>query len=193
MTGELNGFLIIGALWFLLTLITRAKGKSSRPRQPGPSGYPGPKPLPSQPDPTQQEGFRLQMVLGELRRALEEAAQTASPSDGPVARREQWQPAESLEGGAEVRSLEGEVRREERQVVDRDDEAAGIEAGRIQAAEARDAGRSGQRKGKPAEVLQPAPADHTATRRYTPQQLRDAVVWREILDPPLALRNEREG
>jgi hypothetical protein len=32
------------------------------------------------------------------------------------------------------------------------------------------------------------PADHTATRALTPQQLRNAVIWREILGPPVSLR-----
>ena len=30
------------------------------------------------------------------------------------------------------------------------------------------------------------PADHTATRGYTPEELRRAVVWREILGPPVS-------
>ena len=101
MTGEINGFLVIGALWFVLTLITRAKG-SIRPRQPGPPSYPRPTPLPSRPDPTQQEGIRLQRVLGDLRRALEEAAQAGSPSGEPMARPRQ---AES-ESAGDVRSPE---------------------------------------------------------------------------------------
>ena len=36
------------------------------------------------------------------------------------------------------------------------------------------------------------PADTTATRGYTVRQLRDAVVWREILGPPVSLREEDE-
>ncbi|MFL5459439.1 MAG: hypothetical protein ACJ8AY_02045 [Gemmatimonadales bacterium] len=185
MTGEINGFLVIGALWFVLTLITRAKG-SARPRQPGPSSYPRPTPLPSQPDPTQQEGFRLQMVLGDLRRALEEAAQAASPSGAPAAERKPRRRIESLE--PEIRNLEGEG---EREAVDFDDEAAGIEARRIQAAVERDEGRKSGAKQAAAKVRQ-EPADNTRTPGYSARQLRDAVVWREILGPPLALRNERE-
>ena len=187
MTGEINGFLVIGALWFVLTLITRAKGKTTRPRQPGSSSYPPPKPLPSRPDPTQQEGFRLQMVLGDLRRALEEAAQPTSPSGGPVARDRQR--SDALEFESEARSLEGDV---EQEVVDRDDEAAGIEAQRIQAAAVRNAGRKSGVK-QPATPVPQEPADHTGAPGYSVRQLRDAVVWREILGPPLALRNETEG
>jgi hypothetical protein len=36
------------------------------------------------------------------------------------------------------------------------------------------------------------PADKTATRAYTTKQLREAVVWREILGPPVSLRGEWE-
>ena len=185
MTGDINGFLVIGALWFVLTLITKAKG-SIRSRQPGPPSYPRPTPLPSRQDPTQQEGVRLQMVLGELRRALEEAAQAGSPSGETMARPRQA--GESLEL-SEVQSLEGEG---EREPVDLDDEAAGIEARRIQAAADRNAGRKPEAK-QPAPLVRQEPADHTSAPRYSARQLREAVVWREILDPPLALRNEREG
>jgi|1185.fasta_scaffold61101_2 hypothetical protein len=188
MTGEFNGFLVIGALWFVLTLITRAKGKVSRSRQPGPPSYSRPTALPSRPDPTQQEGLRLQMVLGDLRRALEEAGQAASSSEEPIARSRQSQRSDSLEMDSEVRSME---REREREPVDLDDEAAGIEAGRIQAAAARNAGRKSEAKQPTAPVQQPA--DHTSASGYSARQLRDAVVWREILGPPLGLRDEREG
>ncbi len=184
MTGDINGFLVIGALWFVLTLITKAKG-SIRSRQPGPPSYPRPTPLPSRQDPTQQEGIRLQRVLGDLRRALEEAAQAGAPSGETMPRPRQA--GESLEL-SEVQSLEGEG---EREPVDLDDEAAGIEARRIQAAADRNAGRKPEAK-QPAPLVRQEPADHTSAPRYSARQLREAVVWREILDPPLALRNERE-
>ncbi|MBA3344021.1 MAG: hypothetical protein H0T44_01770, partial [Gemmatimonadales bacterium] len=35
------------------------------------------------------------------------------------------------------------------------------------------------------------PADHTAVRRYSAQQMRDAFVWREILGPPVSERPGR--
>jgi hypothetical protein len=125
-------------------------------------------------------------MLGDLRRALEEAAQTSSTADEPVARPRQAR-SKSLEP-SEIRSLEGE-----REPVDLDDEAAGIEAQRIQAAIERNAGRKPEAKQPTAASIGQEPADHTSAPRYTARQLRDAVVWREILDPPLGLRNEREG
>jgi hypothetical protein len=117
---------------------------------------------------------------------LEEASQAGSPSGGPVARDRQR--SESLEFESEARSLEGAG---EQEVVDRDDEAAGIEAQRIQAAAVRNAGRKSGVK-QPVAPIRQEPADHTSTPAYS-RQLRDAVVWREILGPPVALRNETEG
>jgi hypothetical protein len=99
---------------------------------------------------------------------------------------------ESLEVSPEVQSLETDPRRAARVEVDRDDEAEQVAARRIAAAEA---------QGKPltraehvafdARIRQ-EPADKTATRGYTARQLRDAVVWREILGPPISLRGEGE-
>ncbi len=42
------------------------------------------------------------------------------------------------------------------------------------------------------ERIRQEPADKTATKGYTARQLRDAVVWREILGPPVSLRGEGE-
>ena len=91
-----------------------------------------------------------------------------------------------------MRSLERDPKRQARAEVDQDDEAEQIVARRMAAAEA---------QGKPltkadhrafdARIRQ-EPADKTATQGYTTRQLRDAVVWREILGPPVSLRGEGE-
>ena len=182
---EFNGVLVLAAVWFLLSLLGRKSKDAAGSRQPEP---PRPRPLPHRPDATQQEGSRLELVLRELQRSLEEAAQPARPVELPQP------PYEELEGGTlemepEVVSLEGEVHREVRRRVDRDDEAESFEARRIEAAAARDTARS-----KPSQVriAQPLPqevAEHTATRTYSAQQLRDAIVWTEILGPPVSLRD----
>jgi hypothetical protein len=144
-------------------------------------------------DATQREGSRLEDLLRELGRTLEQGS-------GPVGRApdrrlppaEEVEERESLEVNPEVRSLEIDPRRQARAEVDQDDEAERIVARRIAAAEA---------QGKPltkadhrafdARIRQ-EPADKTATRGYTARQLRDAVVWREILGPPVSLREEEE-
>ena len=95
---------------------------------------------------------------------------------------------ESLEAPEQVVSLEVDAPRRERAKYDQDTEAEAIVQRRIEAARARD-----RALGKPdhkafdAEIRQ-EPADNTAVRRYTPAQLRDAIVWREILGPPVSER-----
>ena len=39
-------------------------------------------------------------------------------------------------------------------------------------------------------TIRQQPADHTAVRRYSTQQLRDATDWWQILVPPVSPREE---
>src|SRR5919112_2248401 len=189
MTGEFNGVVLLGVLWFLLSLLTRGKRKPPEPSFPR-----QPRLQPTQPrvpgDATQREGLRLETMLRDLGRALEEAAQPAGIPDDPLDLRAELGRSESLEVESEVRSLEGLVEREVRRRVDLDDEAAEVESRRIQAAASRDAPRSRQAKPAARQAAQQQPAEHTAGRTYTAQQLRDAVVWREILGPPVSMRGD---
>jgi hypothetical protein len=189
---EFNGVLVMAVLWVVLSLIGSARKKSqgtprSRlPERPPHPSHPGP------PDATQQEGSRLELVLRELQRSLEEAAQPAHLPSRPAPPLEEVDEPASLEVDPRVVSLEGEVHREVRRLVDRDDEAGNFEAQRIQAAADRDSARA-----KPAHVsiderIRPEIADHTAARTYSAQQLREAMIWREILGAPVSLRDEGE-
>jgi hypothetical protein len=183
---EFNGLILLAALWFLLSLIGKAQRKPQQGQRPGPREPMRPRPLPTGLDATQQEGSRLELVLRELQRSLEQGslpdwAEEPAPTEHTLG-------PESLEAEPEVRSLEGEVRREARRRVDQDDDAADIEARRIQAAAARDTGSARRARAAVDERIRQEPADHTAVRTYTSQQLRDAVVWREILGPPASLR-----
>jgi hypothetical protein len=206
---DLGPALLIGFAWLVVNAIRKAGSKP--PGAPGtpprrPPGTPSrpttraqtgarPKALPpvTGVDATQREGSRLEDLLRELGRTLEQGS-------GPVGRApdrrlppaEEVEERESLEVNPEVQSLEIDPRRQARAEVDQDDEAERIVARRIAAAEA---------QGKPltkadhrafdARIRQ-EPADKTATRGYTARQLRDAVVWREILGPPVSLREEEE-
>jgi hypothetical protein len=189
---EFNWLLVLAAIWFLLNLINNARRKPQQPPRTGPQEPLRPRSLPQTPDATQREGHRLELVLRELQRSLEGAAgverpiptTTSLPSDEEVEERT------SLEEEPEIRSLEAEVKREVRRRVDRDEETADIEAQRIQAAAARDSARTKADHTAFDERIRQEPADHTATRSYTPQQLRDAMVWREVLGPPVSLREE---
>jgi hypothetical protein len=192
---ELNGLVVLAVVWFLVSLL----GKLGQKQQPGgeqrriPRTGPPPKapPLthgPRVPDATQREASRLELVLREFQRALEQADASGQQAGQQLPWTDEIEERQSLEVDPEVRSLEEEVRREVRQTVDQDDEAEQIEVRRIQAAAARDATRTRADHAEFAKKIRQEPADHTATRGYTAKQLRDAVVWREILGPPTSLR-----
>jgi hypothetical protein len=192
---ELKGLLLFAAVWFVVGLIGRAGKKGTgtqRPRQPQP-----PRPLPRSfgTDPTQQEGSRLELVLRQVQRALEEAddAQFPQRQKEVLGRRyEQSEEGRSLEAEPEVASMETGFSRPGRKRVDQDDQAEEIESRRVKAAAARDVARSPADRTKFDERIRKEPAEHTAARGYTAKQLRDAMVWREILAPPVSLRPESE-
>jgi hypothetical protein len=189
---EFNGLLILAALWFFLNLINKLGRRSQGlPRSPEPRRPMDPRALPSALDATQREGNRLELVLREFQRELEEAEAADRPVRLQLPRDEEVEERETLEVEPEVKSLEGDVRRADRQRVDQDDQAEQIETQRIAAAAARDAPRSKSDHAEFDQRIRQEPADHTATRAYTPQQLRDAMVWREILGPPVSMRDER--
>ena len=174
--------LVLGVLWFLINLMTGGKKRG----QPPPSA-PRREPLRperlSLPDATQREGSRLEMVLREFQRALEEGR-------GPEYLEEGAEERETLEREPEVVSLEQDVRRAPRREITQDDEAEKLVQQRISAAAARDAPRTKADHAAFDREIRQEPADHTATRGYTAKQLRDAVVWREILGPPVSMRGE---
>ena len=97
---------------------------------------------------------------------------------------------ESLERPEWVVSLETPVNRRAREQYDQDAGAEDLVRRRIAAAAARSgpATIAGHRAFD--QHIRQEPADHTAVRRYTPAQLRDAVVWREILGPPVSERDQ---
>jgi hypothetical protein len=190
---EFNGLLLLAALWFLVNLITKVGRKGQAPpgrQEPRPPMRP--LPVPSRQGGTQQEGRRLESVLREFQRALEGVA--SGPGDIPLPQAEEEEEGRSLEVEPEVRSLEEEdVRWEARRRFAQDDDAEQLVARRIAAAVDRDAGRSKADHPELDQRVRQEPADHTATPGYTARQLRDAVVWREILGPPVSMReNESE-
>ncbi len=189
---EFNGFVLLAVLWFLINLLTSGRKKPAPPSRIPQPRPPEPRTVRIELDPTQQEGSRLEQMLRNLQRNLEEAAEPGYSPGLPPPRREEVEEVTSLEVEPEVVSLEHEVRREARVRVDRDDEAGEFEARRIQAAAARDHARTKADHTAFDQRIRQETADHTATRTYTAQQLRDAMVWREILGPPVALRKAEE-
>jgi hypothetical protein len=185
---ELPAILIFVAVWLLVSFISRAGRESQSPPSTPRPRAPRPSPSSAGGDPTQQEGTRLELVLREFQRALEDAGAQERPVRTPRPSYERLEEGSSLEVEPEARSLENVVSRPQRREVDQDDEAEQIAARRIKAAAARDTARSSVDHAAFDERIRQQPADHTAVRTYTAQQLRDAMVWREILDRPVSLR-----
>ena len=178
--------LVLGALWFLLNLLTGLKRKSQPPAQPRERAPVGP--TPSRPDGTQREGSRLEQVLRQVERALEEADSADREVRLPFPDAEEVEERESLETEPEVVSLEQEVHRAPRREFTQDADAEQLVARRITAASVRDATRTKADHVKFDNQIRQEPAEHTATRGYTAEELRRAVVWREILGPPVSER-----
>ena len=177
---EIGGWVILAVLWALLNLIT--KGKEKRPerrREPRAGVPPNARTLPHTLDASQQEGSRLETMLRELQRALEKSEGIEQPD---------IEERQSLEAEPEVVSLETEIRRAPRRRVDQDEGAEDIEAQRIKAAAARDRATTKVDHAALDKRIRQEPADKTATR-YTARQLRDAMVWREILGRPVSMRD----
>jgi hypothetical protein len=177
--------LILGALWVLMNLFA---GRKKTPPSPD---YREPARPESPPDATQREGSRLEMVLREFQRSLENAEATTRRHAGePLPDDEDVEDRHTLESEPEIVSLEEEVRRPGRRAYTQDADAEQLVQRRITAAAARDSARSKADHVQFDERIRTEPADQTSTRGYTTKQLRDAVVWREILGPPVSERRE---
>jgi hypothetical protein len=191
---DFNGLLLLGFLWILVNLLSRARGDARpRPRQlpePRPARPPTPtSPHPAAGDPTQREGSQLERLLRELERNLEQVGEPQRrPAPPPLPEAEDVEERTSLEEEENVVSLETEVTRQPRPRYDHDDAAEEVAKRRIAAAEARSGELTKAEHIRFDERIRQQPADHTAVRRYTPAQLRDAIVWREILGPPVSER-----
>jgi hypothetical protein len=201
---DIGPALTLGFVWLLFSILSGKKKDREAPRRkppqdPDPRGAPQTQlPLPlsprvgrdAHPDPTQREGLRLETLLREL-------AQTLDQSSGPLGRApdvrlpgsDESVEGPSLEISPQVESLDVPAVGKERLPVDQDDEAEQVVARRIAAAEARSGPLTQADHSTFDQRIRQEPADHTATRGFTVGRLRQAVVWREILGPPLGLRD----
>jgi hypothetical protein len=206
---DVGPLVVLGLMWVVLNALRKAGSKPpDRPRTPAPRPPSPTRPdatrttvrpraVPggaARPDATQREGVKLEQLLGELGRTLDQARGPAGRApDRRLPPAEDVEERGSLETTApEVGSLETEPARGERAVVDQDDEAERVIQRRLAAAETNLAPLTGADHRAFDQRIRQEPADKTATRAYTAKQLRDAVVWREILGPPVSLRGEGE-
>jgi hypothetical protein len=178
---DFGGLLLLGFLWVVFNLLT--KGRQQQGERPSklPTRLPPAAP-PSRGDPTQREGSRLEALLREFERALEQGAGSGPlgrpprPADGEAGRRETWKRNRGGEPETAVAGLSGPRSarmkepsgwwRVDRQPMPRQHHTRWMR----------------RRPAHPA-------ADATAVRAR-PEQLRRAVVWREVLGPPVALRDQ---
>ncbi|NNG16287.1 MAG: hypothetical protein HKM89_07390 [Gemmatimonadales bacterium] len=150
-------------------------------------------------DPTQREGSALERMLQQLGAEL---GQLEGGQRGPMGRDAEVE-LPSAEEVEEREILDKPVRRVERtpvvrqsrDVVDRDDEAkALVQRRRAAAAERNRPLTLADHRAFDAKIRQ-APAKVSAQSRsksrFSAKQVRQAIVWREILGPPMALRDRQ--
>ena len=142
-------------------------------------------------DATQREGLLLEMAKGNFVRALEEARRQSRVEAADLSTYDGTEEGESLEREPEVISLEEAVRRPGRSVYTQDAGAEELVQQRIAAAASRDTTLTKADHQMFDQRIRQEPADKTATGGYTAKQLRDAIVWREILGPPVSERDQR--
>lgn len=204
---EISPLFVLLVVWWLFGLLTSGKrGKQRREQRRPRSGPSLPVPLPPAraegADPTQQEGSKLERIMREFERALEETAQRREPATGTEPSwdaAEEWEvePTESRsleEFEPEVRSMEDDFHRPEREVVVLGGDQDALQAERVAYAEARNRALTTsdhQRFDARIRALQaPVPsveADAPPDDRQL--RLRQAVIWREVLGPPVAMRD----
>jgi hypothetical protein len=160
---DFGGLFVLALVWAFFKLVSRSRDESASPRPPE---RPGLGPLR---DPPQEEGRALRMLLKELERQVGQRAPPAA--------------------AARAATLEGPTLEGDRVEVDQDDQAEQVIARRAAATAARATERGQAVRQNADPRIRQQPADRTSARSLTPQQLRDAVVWREILGPPIAERD----
>lgn len=223
--ASFEGLIILGVIYFVLSLISKAGKKKGGAERDGSAAAGATGTV------EENKGLSLQKILREIQRAKEQAEQQEAASrnsehpairKGPEVvvretraaveqRRSRPQPLEGrgplgrhsrtrLPAAEEVeerdsldgKSLEVEERIENldnrtRVLVDQDDQAGAIIQRRLDQAAARNREhRNTDHKAFDKRVREAAP-ESAPERRYTPAQMRDAFVWREILSPPKSL------
>jgi hypothetical protein len=203
---DFGWLLLLGFIYFVLNVMSKGKpGVSGGGAPPRRSGVPGEEPESGGASSMQIEAGKLERMMRELHLSLEEgepprvATKKRPPPmrQTPPVRRapalpseEEWEERQSLETEPRVTSLENLTPRAARQMVDHDDQAGATAQRRISAAEQRNRAVTPADHRAFDKRIRQEPADRLATRARTVAELRQAVVWNEILGKPVALRDE---
>jgi hypothetical protein len=170
---DTKGLMLVAVVWFLFNLVARKKS-----------------PPPRRLDPTQRERSQLEQLQRQLGRVPNQSGGPLGRApDRPIPSADEQEERESLEVAPVVRSLETDPARSLRVTVDQDDEGERVAARRIAEVEGRIRPLTKADYQAFEQRIKQEPADKTATRGYGTRRLRDAVVWREILGPPVSLRD----
>lgn len=206
--NEIGPFALLAIAWWVLSLIGEARKQQQRKGQGRPPSrraqLPRPEPRaerPRLPDASQREGNRLEELLREMERALDPMAREQRPaptsSGGWDAGEEEVEEVESLDSyEPEVISTEdlSNFERPEREVVVLGGDQEELQRRRMKYAEVRTKALTRADHDRfDAEIRKPRPvvvvtADEPVSARM--QRMRQAIVWREVLGPPVAMRGE---
>lgn len=190
----MEGLWVLAVLWAVLSFLGRLGQRPRRGRDLPPEEREQPRrpkarrsTAEAQVDPAEEWRREIERLLGV--EVESERGPLGRSSGRPLPEAEEVEELESLEVEPEVVSLEDvPVARSERAVRDQDEEVLPILRQRLAAAEARTRGRSlVDHRRFDERIRRPAPMP--APKRPRPA-LRQAVIWREVLGPPVALRRE---
>lgn len=204
----MTGVIIFAVVYAIVAILGKLKQSqkgtgASTPEPRRPPRPPRPQPRrPEQPASprragnTQAEATKLEellRVLGEAAGVPTTEGTIGRPAPVPLPDAEEMEERESLEVEGQVVSLETEVRRPTRREVDYDDEAEAIIQGRLRSAQARDGTLSRADHQAFDKKIRRVEPDNIRVAKPKIPSLRQAIIWREILGPPLALRNREDS
>jgi len=179
---NIGGLILIGLIWLVGMFFDRARKAQAKSRT---RVYrpPTPAPLSQRVDPTQEEGSTLERALRHLNTELTGAVDAA---------REEYQ-RKMKPVGRETQPVTWDARRLEaeplsKEPVDLDDESRSAVARRIKEVEARNRPRTDQDHKAFHDAIR-KPAAQQAVELHGPSRadLRHAILWKEILGPPVGL------
>lgn len=205
--GDIGPFALLALVWWVFSILGEAKKRQQQGKGPPPVPRPRasrperPPQRPTLADPSQREGGRLEQILREMERALEQTAQVPAPEPeqrgGWDTGMEEVEEVEALtDYRPEVASTEdfSNFERPEREVIILGGDQEELQRRRMKYAEVRshaltkvDHDRFDAKIRQPQVVASVAEAPPPSARL---SRLRQAIIWREVLGQPVALRGE---
>ena len=172
-------FLAVVIIYSILTLLGKV-GKAKRGEEHRRPAAPRPRPpRVEMPHPRQRPAPHQAPARSALQELLEALQGRVETPGGPMGRRDSA-PLPSAEVEEEGRSLE---------VENRDEEAEAVVQRRIKEAEARNRARTPADHAAFDQQIRQQPDQTAVAKPAGDEQLRQAIIWREILGPPAAFRD----